>query len=45
MPGIVSHLTPFEVRIAPRNAKRAAQVDELLEKFPWEEGDKKYLNV
>ena len=38
-PGLIAQLGPFKVDVTPRSEAHAAMIDQLMEKFPWEESN------
>jgi hypothetical protein len=45
MPGTIASIDSFDVHITPRSSQYERLVDETLERFPWEEGDKKNIDL
>lgn len=43
MGGIVSYPKAFEVSVVPRSQKHEELVDKVIERYPWQESDAKYI--
>ena len=43
-PGIISPLTPFQIRLTPRTGQHEHLINDVLQRFPWKESDKDRLS-
>jgi hypothetical protein len=42
-PGIISGVCPFRITITPRTVEHENLIEDVIQRFPWQESDKNYL--
>lgn len=42
--GIVAYPKPFEVNVVPRSPKHSDLVDEIIQRYPWQESDARFIS-